>query len=51
MKLIEKQNTFLLIVVKFYFFLLIWLLIVIKTEYPLSKIEMKKGLEGASSII
>ena len=50
MKLIEKQNTFLLIVVKFSF-LLIWLLIVIKTEYPLPSIEMEKGLEGASSII
>ena len=44
MKLIEKQNTFLLIVVTLKF-ALIWLLIVIKTEYPLSNIEIKKFTE------
>ena len=40
MKLIEKQNTFRLTVVT-YQFALIWPLIVIKTEYPLSNIEIK----------
>ena len=44
MKLIEKQNTFLLIIVTFKF-ALIWLSSVIKTEYPLSNIEMKKYME------
>ena len=44
MKLIEKQNTFRLTVVTFKF-ALIWLLIVIKTEYPLSNIEIKKLTE------
>ena len=44
MKLIEKQNTFRLTVVTFSF-ALIWLLIVIKTEYPLSNIEIKKLTE------
>ena len=40
MKLIEKQNTFRLTIVIFQF-ALIWLLIVIKTEYPLSNVEIK----------
>ena len=44
MRLIEKQNTFLLTVVTFYF-ALIWLLVVMKTEYSLSNIEMKKWTE------
>ena len=44
MELIEKQNTFRLTVVT-YQFALIWLLIVIKTEYPLSNIEIKKLTE------
>ena len=44
MKLIEKQNTFLLIVVTFKF-ALFWLSIVIKTKCPLSNIEMKKYIE------
>ena len=41
MKLIEKHKTFLLTVVTF-LFALIWLLIVIKTEYPSSNIKSKK---------
>ena len=44
MKLIEKRNTFCLTIVTFYF-ALIWLLIVIKTEYLLSNIEIKKLTE------
>ena len=44
MKLIEKQHTFRLTVVTF-LFALIWLLIVIKMEYPLSNIEIKKLTE------
>ena len=44
MKLIEKQNTFHLTVVTFKF-AMIWLLIVIKTEHPLSNIEIKKLTE------
>ena len=44
MKLIEKQNTFRLAVITF-LFALFWLLIVIKMEYPLSNIEIKKLTE------
>ena len=44
MKLIEKQSTFLLLVVTFKL-ALIWLSIVIKKEYPLSNIDMKKHME------
>ena len=43
MKLVEKQNTFRLTVVTFQF-ALIWLLIVIKKEYPLSNTVMSIAL-------
>ena len=47
MKIIENQNTFRFTVVTF---ALIWLLIVIKMEYPLSNIEIKKLTERCSQL-
>ena len=46
---LSKQNIFPLIVIAF-LFSLIWLLFVIKTEYPLSSIEMKQYMEPLKNL-